>query len=118
MSSPLFSEPLRLMHPDETESLIPAEDRLETDADPLLRRRASSRSRPNPLPKVQLGVIFAIKLVIPIAMTQVFPYINKLVAELASSDGAETGYYSGLVGSANSAAHLLTIYLWGRLSGV
>ncbi|CCL98654.1 uncharacterized protein FIBRA_00656 [Fibroporia radiculosa] len=71
---------------------------------------------PNPLPRVQLGVVYAIKLIIPIAGTQVYPYINLLVAELASSEGAKTGYYSGLVGSASAAAHLLTIYLWGRLS--
>ncbi|OBZ70714.1 hypothetical protein A0H81_09127 [Grifola frondosa] len=58
----------------------------------LLRRSP----RPNPLPKAQLAVIYAIKLTIPIALTQALPYINVLVEELAASEGAETGYYSGL----------------------
>ncbi|KAI0916406.1 hypothetical protein AcV5_006893 [Taiwanofungus camphoratus] len=99
------------MSVDDSEQAIVTED-IETD--PLLHGR--TRMRPNPLPKVQLGAVYAIKVVIPIASTQILPYLNVLVAELASSEGAETGYYSGLVGSASSIAHLLTIYLWGRLS--
>ncbi|KAF9805229.1 hypothetical protein IEO21_09135 [Rhodonia placenta] len=96
---------------DERESLLAAEHRADS---PRSRRRA--RPRPNPLPKVQLAVVYAIKLVVPIASTQAMPYMNVLVSELAASSGAETGYYSGLVGSASSTAHLLTIYMWGRLS--
>ncbi|EPT00739.1 hypothetical protein FOMPIDRAFT_1122034 [Fomitopsis schrenkii] len=89
-----------------------------SDCEPLLspELRHHVPPRPNPLPKLQLAVVFFIKLVIPIAGTQTFPYINVLVADLAKASGAQTGYYSGLVGSANSVAHLLTIYYWGYLS--
>ncbi|GBE80717.1 predicted protein [Sparassis crispa] len=87
----------------------------DIETDPLLVRSPQA-SRPTPLPKVQLGAVYAIKLILPIAQTQVLPYLNVLVQGLAKSDGAKTGYYSGVVGSATSVAHLLTIYLWGRIS--
>ncbi|KAH9839273.1 MFS general substrate transporter [Rhodofomes roseus] len=88
------------------------------DSDPLLppEHRERVPPRPNPLPKLQLAVVYFIKLIIPIAGTQALPYINVMVADLAKAAGAKTGYYSGLVGSARSIAHLLTIYSWGRIS--
>ncbi|PCH36125.1 MFS general substrate transporter [Wolfiporia cocos MD-104 SS10] len=104
------------MSREESESLLSADERVDTaETSSLLHRRRVSTRR-TPLPKVQLGVVYAIKLVVPIAGTQLMPYINVLVGDLASADGAEVGYYTGLVGTANSAAHILTIYLWGRLS--
>lgn len=54
------------------------------------------RNRPNPLPKLQLAVIYAIKLTLPIATTQALPYYNVFIEKLAASEGADTGYYSGL----------------------
>lgn len=60
---------------------------------PLLPKE---KPKTNPLPKAQLAVIYAIKLSVPIAMTQLSPYFNLLIEKLAASDGAETGYYSGL----------------------
>lgn len=75
-----------------------------SDCEPLLspELRHHVPPRPNPLPKLQLAVVFFIKLVIPIAGTQTFPYINVLVADLAKASGAQTGYYSGLVVSSES----------------
>ena len=60
---------------------------------PLLGKRTAA---PNPLPKLQLAVIYAIKLTLPIALTQAMPYYNVFIGRLASSVGANTGYYSGL----------------------
>lgn len=85
--------------------LVAVADDLEeasVETDPLLVRRAAARvpTYITPLPKLQLAAVFAIKLVLPISSAQVMPYLNVLVAELAKSDGAETGYYSGLVVSA------------------
>lgn len=70
-----------------------------SDSEPLLSQehRRHVPPQPNPLPKLQLAVVFFIKLVIPIAGTQTLPYINVLVADLAKASGAQTGYYSGLV---------------------
>ena len=70
-----------------------------SDSDPLLPPEHHHRHppRPNPLPKLQLAVVYFIKLIIPIAATQNLPYINVFVADLAKAAGAKTGYYSGLV---------------------
>ena len=71
----------------------------ETETAPLL---AKHRIRPNPLPKLQLAVIYAIKLTLPIATTQALPYYNVFIEKLAASEGADTGYYSGLAVSPSS----------------
>lgn len=70
-----------------------------SDSDPLLPPEHHHRvpQRPNPLPKLQLAVVYFIKLMIPVAATQNLPYINVFVADLAKAAGAKTGYYSGLV---------------------
>lgn len=64
------------------------------ETDHLLAKKA--RVKPNPLPKFQLAVIYAIKLTLPIAHTQAMPYYNVLIGKLAASEGADTGYYSGV----------------------
>lgn len=68
---------------------------------PLL---AKHRNQPNPLPRLQLAVIYAIKLTLPIATTQALPYYNVFIEKLASSEGADTGYYSGLAVSCSAQA--------------
>ena len=62
--------------------------------------------KPTPLPKAQLATIYAIKLTLPIALTQVLPYFNVLIEKLAVSRGADTGYYSGLAVSGLLVLHL------------
>ncbi|KAI0355607.1 MFS general substrate transporter [Trametes cingulata] len=75
-----------------------------------------ARLKPNPLPKAQLAVIYAIKLTLPIANTQSMPYYNFLIEKLAASEGAETGYYSGLAHTAFSIAQFISMFFWGRVS--
>ncbi|KAI0374170.1 MFS general substrate transporter [Pilatotrama ljubarskyi] len=72
--------------------------------------------KPNPLPKAQLAVIYAIKLTLPIAHTQSMPYYNFLIEKLAASEGAETGYYSGVAHTAFSVAQFVSMFFWGRVS--
>ena len=67
--------------------------RPQDESEPLLPKQ---RIKPTPLPKAQLAVIYAIKLTLPIALTQALPYYNVLIEKLAASEGADTGYYSGL----------------------
>lgn len=62
------------------------------DSSPLIAKH----QKPTPLPKAQLAIIYAIKLTLPISSTQTMPYYNILIEKLAASEGAETGYYSGL----------------------
>ncbi|KAH9942402.1 major facilitator superfamily domain-containing protein [Epithele typhae] len=69
-----------------------------------------------PLPKAQLAVVYAIKITLPIAQTQVLPYFNVFIQNLAASEGADTGYYSGLAHSVYYGAQLVSMFIWGRLS--
>ncbi|KAH9858823.1 MFS general substrate transporter [Lenzites betulinus] len=84
---------------DEAESLIP-----------------KHKAKPTPLPIGQLAVIYAVKLTLPIASTQTMPYYNLLIEKLAASEGAETGYYSGLAHSAFAITGFISMFVWGRLS--
>ncbi|OSD06738.1 MFS general substrate transporter [Trametes coccinea BRFM310] len=88
-----------LSAPDETSPLIP-----------------KAKKQANPLPKAQLAVIYAIKLTLPIALTQSIPYYNVLIEKLAASEGAETGYYSGLAHSAFAIAQFISMFAWGHIS--
>lgn len=72
----------------------------------------------NPLPRAQLAIIYGIKLVVPIANTQVMPYVNKMVASMDLPGGRSVGYYSGLLSMGHTAGQFLTIFFWGRLSGI
>ncbi|KAI0769763.1 MFS general substrate transporter [Trametes elegans] len=85
------------------------------ESEPLLPQQKQKR-KANPLPKLQMAVIYAIKLTLPIANTQTIPYYNLLIEKLAASEGAETGYYSGLAHSAFSVAQFTSMFFWGRVS--
>ena len=91
------------------------------EASPLLLGDAAStdtqRTATNPLPRAQLATIYGIKLVVPIASTQVLPYVNKMVASMDLPGGRSVGYYSGLLAAAHTIGQFLTIFFWGRLSG-
>lgn len=94
------------------------QDALPTPSDALLGQNSAARVTPNPLPKAQLAAVYAIKLVVPIAIQQVTPYVNQMIGDLHLSDAKSTGYYSGLVGGALTLAQLLSVYPWSLLSGV
>ncbi|KAI0820024.1 MFS general substrate transporter [Trametes gibbosa] len=83
------------------------------ESEPLLSKHTA---KPNPLPKAQLAIIYAVKLTLPIATTQTMPYYNLLIERLAASEGAETGYYSGLAHSAFAVTGFISMFVWGRVS--
>lgn len=74
-------------------------------------------TRVTPLPRTQLATIYAIKLIVPVAGTQILPYVNKMVAGFDLPSERSVGYYTGLLSFAHTAGQILTIYAWGRLSG-
>jgi hypothetical protein len=82
------------------------------DAEALLPRPART-----PLPKGQLLAVYTIKLMVPVTSFQILPYVNEMVAHAVKRSPNEVGYYSGLVSTAYTVAHLLTVYPWARLSG-
>ncbi|RPD57572.1 MFS general substrate transporter [Lentinus tigrinus ALCF2SS1-7] len=90
-----------------------ARPRSHLETEPLLPKE---KVKPNPLPKAQLAVIYAIKLTLPIAYTQALPYYNVLIGKLAASEGADTGYYSGVAHSVASVAQFTSMFFWGRVS--
>ncbi|KAI0675155.1 MFS general substrate transporter [Trametes maxima] len=86
------------------------------DADEPEPLVAKQHAKPNPLPVFQLAVIYAIKLTLPITSTQSIPYFNLLIEKLAASEGAETGYYSGIAHTAFSITSFISMFAWGRIS--
>ncbi|KDQ16314.1 hypothetical protein BOTBODRAFT_31015 [Botryobasidium botryosum FD-172 SS1] len=96
------------MHPNDTDY------ERDTATAPLLQRE---KAIPTPLPKLQLFTLCFARLVDPIAMTQIFPYINQMIEDLhVTDDPSRVGFYSGVVDSIFSLAQLLAIYHSGRLS--
>ncbi|KAJ3487521.1 hypothetical protein NLI96_g3470 [Meripilus lineatus] len=78
------------------------------------------RAKQTPLPKLQLAAIYAIKLLVPIAGTQILPYLNLMIQELLEKSGTESnkdrvGYYSGLVSTATHVSQLLPVILLGTI---
>ncbi|KAF7972101.1 hypothetical protein HWV62_18922 [Athelia sp. TMB] len=70
-----------------------------------------------PVPKMQLGVITGIRLVEPIAYTQIFPYINEFMHDLkVTNDPKRIGFYSGLVQSMFALFELISIYNMAKFS--
>jgi hypothetical protein len=70
-----------------------------------------------PPPKVQLAVIFSIKLAVIITNTQAMPYINELLAHQTGRPKQEIGYYVGLLSLATWIPQVLGAYPWGWASG-
>lgn len=51
-----------------------------------------------PLAKAQLAALCMVRLVDPIAFTQIFPYVNEMMEYLkVTEDRSKIGFYSGLV---------------------
>ncbi|CCL99154.1 uncharacterized protein FIBRA_01169 [Fibroporia radiculosa] len=73
--------------------------------------------RVTPLPKAQLATLCAIRLIDPIAFTQIFPYVNEMMDRLhLTNDSSKIGFYSGLVESSFAVSQLFFIYHWARVS--
>jgi len=111
---------------------LPLDSSIEDESSPLLAHAVPDTSESQalslpskiqsvyiPLPKAQLICLCVIRLVDPIAFTQIFPYINEMMAHLhLTDDPLRVGFYSGLAESAFSVSSLFSIYQWARLSDV
>ncbi|KAI0637079.1 MFS general substrate transporter [Trametes polyzona] len=99
------------------------EQRLFDDYDPLgddsaLENQKSARAdKVTPIPKAKLATLCAVRLVDPIAFTQIFPYVNEMMEHIhVTEDHSKIGFYSGLVESSFAVAQVISIYQWARLS--
>ncbi|KAL0947403.1 hypothetical protein HGRIS_013516 [Hohenbuehelia grisea] len=92
------------------------------EASPLLTidpEAQTARAPPTPLPKGQMAALCSVRLVDPIAFTQIFPYVNEFMSDLnLTQDPSRIGFYSGLVESAFALAQLCSIYQWAKLSDI
>lgn len=69
-----------------------------------------------PLPKLQLAILCAVRLMDPVTFTQIFPYINECISRLhLVEDDSQIGFYSGLV---VSALYVLGFLLSYSCSGI
>lgn len=93
---------------DETASLL-SQGR---GVSPARRGRAGRTS----LPKVQLATVFAIKVLVPVALTQFLPYVNDMVDIILGTHDA--GYYTGIVVCVFACALLMCyVYCGSRRAG-
>ncbi|KIO26752.1 hypothetical protein M407DRAFT_234198 [Tulasnella calospora MUT 4182] len=84
----------------------------DAEAQPLL----STKPQVTPLPRAQLAIILFLRVVEPIAYTQLFPYINAMVEELGIAEPKHVGFYSGMIDSLFALTQLCTVVHWGGLS--
>ncbi|PFH50074.1 hypothetical protein AMATHDRAFT_146063 [Amanita thiersii Skay4041] len=69
-----------------------------------------------PLPKLQLSVLCALRMLDPMNFSQIFPYVNQFMYDLhVTKDPSKVGFYSGLE-SVFAICQLFAIYPWGALS--
>ncbi|KAJ7724068.1 major facilitator superfamily domain-containing protein [Mycena maculata] len=95
---------------DESRPLLSASASLEAQ---LVERKIT------PLPRMQLAALCAVRLVDPIAYSQIFPYVNEFLISLkVTDDPSKIGFYSGLVESSYAVTQLLAIWQWSRISDV
>ncbi|KAG9225985.1 hypothetical protein CCMSSC00406_0009082 [Pleurotus cornucopiae] len=88
---------------------------------PLLRGDLDLEAKTSitPLPVKQLSVLCMLRVLDPLAFSQIFPYINNFMEDLhLTDDPSQIGFYSGLVESAFALAQLLAIYPWAWISDV
>lgn len=79
-----------LDEPGESTRLLPDAER--GDSTVPTRARGST-----PLPKAKLAALVAVRIVDPIAYTQIFPYINQLLVDLHIAAPEQVGFYSGFI---------------------
>ncbi|EKM82806.1 hypothetical protein AGABI1DRAFT_68775 [Agaricus bisporus var. burnettii JB137-S8] len=90
----------------------------ETALLPAVDAQQDAPNDTTPLPKLQLAVLCATRLMDPLTFTQIYPYINQLLSSLnIVSDGSQIGFYSGLE-SSFAFFQLLVMYQWARTSDV
>ena len=77
----------------------------------LENQKSSGPDRVTPIPKAQLATLCAVRLVDPIAFTQIFPYVNEMMNHLhLTNDPSKIGFYSGIVVGIATASRVNHLY--------
>jgi hypothetical protein len=76
----------------------PPENNRDSDVDAYTSPTVSD-SKPTPLPKLQIFILFLTMFSEPITALVIYPFINQFVRETGITQGDErkTGYYAGIV---------------------
>lgn len=83
----------------------------------MSERTALLNKPTTPLPKMQLFLLFFIRMTDPVAFNCIFPFVQQMILDIgAVEDPEKVGYYAGLVESIFSLVQLFTIFHWGALS--
>ncbi|KAH9946226.1 MFS general substrate transporter [Epithele typhae] len=83
----------------------------------LENQRTPHAPKVTPVPKAELATLCAVRIVDPIAFTQIFPYVNEMMEHLhLTNDPSRIGFYSGIVESSFALAQVVSIYQWAKLS--
>ncbi|KAL6309000.1 MFS general substrate transporter [Sparassis latifolia] len=102
---------------DAPRRLVDEQDVFESNTDALEGQKSEPKATVTPLPKAQLFTLCTVRLVDPIAFTQIFPYVNEMMERLRlTNDPSKIGFYSGMVESSFAISQLCCIYHWARLS--
>ncbi len=106
--------PVRVIDQDFVDSESGSQSTI-TERTPLLGLKKEKKI--TPLPKVQLSIVFLIRVVEPICFQVIFPFINQMLMDVGAAESEEeVGYAAGVVESVFSIAQLLTVFHWGALS--
>jgi len=98
----------------------------------MSERQALLAKPTTPLPKMQLFLLFFIRMTDPVAFNCIFPFVQQMLLDIgAVQDPEKVGYYAGVVSlmakssgvmligqveSVFSLVQLFTIFHWGALS--
>ena len=77
----------------------PAGNNRDLNDDTPTSLTVSSESKPTPLPKLQIFILFLTLFSEPITAWVIFPFVNQFVRETGITQGDErkTGYYAGII---------------------
>jgi MFS family permease len=78
----------------------------------------SIRTGPDtPLPKMQITILFIMRMSEPIALLSILPFVYRMVQEnLPGVPEKQIGYYIGFIESVFAIVQFVTVFLWGRVS--
>ncbi|EIM82631.1 MFS general substrate transporter [Stereum hirsutum FP-91666 SS1] len=69
-----------------------------------------------PLPRMQIIILLVMRVTEPVSYTLIFPFVNKMMEEIAGIPPSQVGYYAGVVEGCFAFVQFCTVYFWGMVS--
>ncbi|CAK40129.1 uncharacterized protein An09g01910 [Aspergillus niger] len=95
---------------DETSPLLPSQD------GPGLNGVVPAATKPKELQSSmgQVALLCCARAIDPLAFFTIFPFVNQMIADTASIDEADVGFYSGIIESLFSVTQMMLMIPWAR----